>query len=54
MSSDQHHQSADPLDLGELGSLLVAIGSYGMEAQVCYNAGAYLASCVMLAATIEG
>ena len=64
MSSDQNHQSADRstttreadfgLSLTELGSLLVAIGSYGMEAEVCYNAGAYLASCVMLAATIEG
>jgi hypothetical protein len=64
MSSDQNHQSADRwmtgreadfgLSLTELGSLLAAIGSYGMEAEVCYNAGAYLASCVMLAATIEG
>ena len=42
------------LSLTELGSLLAAIGSYGAEAEVCYNAGAYLASCVMLAATIEG
>jgi hypothetical protein len=64
MSSDQKHQSADRstttqeadsgLSLTELGSLLAAIGSYGIEAEVCYNAGAYLASCVMLAATIEG
>jgi hypothetical protein len=64
MSSDQNHQSADRstttrepdfgLSLTELGSLLVAIGSYGTEAQVCYDAGAYLASCIMLAATIEG
>jgi hypothetical protein len=64
MSSDQNHQSADRsmttrradfgLSLTELGSLLAAIGSYGIEAEVCYNAGAYLASCAMLAATIEG
>jgi hypothetical protein len=64
MSSDQNHQSADRwmtgreadfgLSLTELASLLAAIGSYGMEAEVCYNAGAYLASCFMLAATIEG
>jgi len=64
MSSDQNHQSSDRstttrepdfgLALTELGSLLVAIGNYGTEAQVCYDAGAYLASCVMLAGTIEG
>jgi hypothetical protein len=60
MPGDQKHQSTDPptiipeadlgLNLPELASLLVAIGNYGREAEVCYNAGAYLASCIMLAA----
>ena len=40
--------------LAELGSLLIAISNYGAEAEICYNSEAYLASCVMLAATIEG
>src|SRR5258708_3877263 len=64
MSSDQNHQSADPfaagseidsaLDLGELGSLLVAIANCWREAEICYDAGAYLASCITLAAAMEG
>jgi len=51
MSGDQKHQSADPLtsgsgtdselDLGQIGSLLIALGAYHTEADACYNAEAY-------------
>jgi len=65
MPRNQSKQSADgptnnpevhfPLaDLGQLGSFLMAMGSYETEADICYNAGAYLASCIMLAASIQG
>jgi len=40
--------------LAELGSLMTAMGNYGLEAERCANVGAHLASCIMLAATIEG
>jgi len=44
----------DMLSLAELGSLMMALGEYGLEAERCANVGAHLASCIMLAATIEG
>ena len=44
----------DILSLAELGSLMTALGNYGLESERCANAGAHLASCIMLAATIEG
>jgi hypothetical protein len=44
----------DILSLAELGSLMTAMGDYGLEAERCANVGAHLASCIMLAATIEG
>ena len=45
---------SDILNLAELGSLMTAMGNYGLEAERCANVGAHLASCIMLAATIEG
>jgi hypothetical protein len=64
MPRHKNHQSADPspttpkdgvgLNLAELGSLFLAMSNYGAEADTCYNSGAYLANCVMLAAMIEG
>jgi hypothetical protein len=60
MAGDQINQSpdgpgADPmLDLGQIGALFSALSVYGMEADACYDAGAYLASCIMLGAGIEG
>jgi hypothetical protein len=44
----------DILSLAELGSLMTAMGNYGLEAERCANVGAHLASCIMLAATVEG
>jgi hypothetical protein len=44
----------DILTLAELGSLMTAMGNYGLEAERCANVGAHYASCIMLAATIEG
>jgi hypothetical protein len=44
----------DILSLAELGSLMTAMGNYGLEAERCANVGAHLASCTMLAATVEG
>jgi hypothetical protein len=64
MPSHQNQQSTDlpttipaddvGLNLSEIGSLFIAMSNYESEADTCYNAGAYLANCVMLAATIEG
>jgi hypothetical protein len=62
MPSHQNHQSVDPtapkddvgLNLAEIGSLFVAMSNYASEADTCYHSKAYLANCVMLAATIEG
>ena len=44
----------DILSFAELGSLVTAMGNYGLEAERCANAGAHLAKCIMLAATIGG
>ena len=44
----------DILSFAELGSLMAAMGNYGLEAERCANAGAHLAKCIMLAATIGG
>src|ERR1700757_4413489 len=46
--------SPDPLNLGEIGTLMMAIAEYGLESDKCEAAGAHLASSIMLAATIEG
>src|SRR5260370_35450041 len=64
MPRHQKHQSTDPfptapkddvgLNLAELGALFIAMGNYASEADTCYNSQAYLANCIMLAATIEG
>jgi hypothetical protein len=42
------------LSFGQIGALFTALSTYGTEANACYDAGAYLASCVMLGASIEG
>ena len=43
----------DILSFAELGSLMTTMGNYELEAERCANAGAHLASCILLAATIE-
>jgi hypothetical protein len=58
MPSHKNHQSTDlpttipeadlGLNLAEIGSLFIAMSNYESEADTCYNAGAYLANCVML------
>jgi hypothetical protein len=64
MSGNPHHQPVGPspgspsadfgLNLEEFTSLMVAMGEYMKQHEICYDAGAYMASCVMLAATVEG